>query len=46
MANSNDLFLSILALDAHNRGYHPGFAGLSDAIGGVTHVEKAQIAVS
>ena len=33
MATSADLFLSILALDAYNRGYNPGLSGLSDAIG-------------
>lgn len=33
MATERDLFLSILALDAYNRGYDPGMAGLSDAIG-------------
>jgi hypothetical protein len=29
MATSNDLFLAILALDAYNRGYHPGLSGLT-----------------
>ncbi len=32
MTMSKDLFLSILSMDAYNRGYHPGVAGLSDAV--------------
>ena len=31
MTMSKDLFLSILSMDAYNRGYNPGIAGLSDA---------------
>jgi hypothetical protein len=41
MANSNDLFMSILALDAYNRGYHPGYEGFSDAPG--TQIGNATI---
>lgn len=33
MTMSEDLFLSILSMDAYNRGYNPGIAELSDAIG-------------
>jgi hypothetical protein len=33
MATAQDLLLSILALDAYNRGYNSGMTGLSDAIG-------------
>ena len=33
IATSRDLFLSILALDAYNRGYKPGLLGLSEAPG-------------
>ena len=33
MVMSRDLFLSILSMDAYNRGYNPGIAGLSDAAG-------------
>jgi Ca2+-binding RTX toxin-like protein len=33
MAISKDLFLSILSMDAYNRGYNPGITGLSDAPG-------------
>ena len=29
MTISKDLFLSILSMDAYNRGYNPGIAGLS-----------------
>jgi hypothetical protein len=32
MTMSKDLFLSILSMDAYNRGYNPGIAGLSDAV--------------
>ena len=32
MTISKDLFLSILSMDAYNRGYNPGIAGLSDAV--------------
>ena len=35
MTISKDLFLSILSMDAYNRGYNPGIAGLSDATGNV-----------
>ena len=31
MTMSKDLFLSILSMDAYNRGYNPSIAGLSDA---------------
>jgi serralysin len=30
---NRDLFLAILAMDAYNRGYNAGIAGLSDAVG-------------
>ena len=33
MTMSKDLFLSILSMDAYNRGYIPGITGLSDANG-------------
>jgi hypothetical protein len=33
MTMSRDLFLSILSMDAYNRGYNPGIAGLSDTAG-------------
>ena len=33
MTISKDLFLSILSMDAYNRGYNPGIEGLSDAPG-------------
>lgn len=33
MTISKDLFLSILSMDAYNRGYAPGIAGLSGAPG-------------
>ena len=32
MTISKDLFLSILSMDAYNRGYNPSIAGLSDAV--------------
>ena len=32
MTISKDLFLSILSMDAYNRGYNPGIVGLSDAV--------------
>jgi hypothetical protein len=35
MTISKDLFLSILSMDAYNRGYNPGIAGLSGT--GVGH---------
>jgi hypothetical protein len=31
MTISKDLFLSILSMDAYNRGYNPGMAGLSQS---------------
>jgi hypothetical protein len=31
MTTTTDVMMSILALDAYNRGYAPGIAGLSDA---------------
>ena len=33
MTISNDLMLSILAMDSYNRGYYPGVAGLSASAG-------------
>ncbi|MGB3312950.1 MAG: hypothetical protein WBB85_00945 [Albidovulum sp.] len=33
MTASKDLLLSILSMDAYNRGYNPGITGLSDAPG-------------
>ena len=45
MTISKDLFLSILSMDAYNRGYNPGITGLSDApniqIGTATIVDAA-----
>ena len=44
MTISKDLFLSILSMDAYNRGYNPGIEGLSDApgtrIGNATSPQK------
>ena len=33
MTISKDLFLSILSMDAYNRGYNPGISNLSDGPG-------------
>ena len=41
MTISKDLFLSILSMDAYNRGYNPGIEGLSDAPG--TRIGNATI---
>jgi hypothetical protein len=43
MTISKDLFLSILSLDAYNRGYNPGIAGLYDAPGAGTGIGTASI---
>ncbi len=37
----SEVFKAILALDAYNRGYHPGIAGLSAATG--TKIGTAEI---
>ncbi|MEQ1718351.1 MAG: hypothetical protein ABL907_20610, partial [Hyphomicrobium sp.] len=44
MATERDLFLSILALDAYNRGYNPGITGLSEAAG--NQIGNATIALT
>jgi hypothetical protein len=48
MTMSKDLFLSILSMDAYNRGYNPGIAGLSEsgAIGNATLLTRAGLGVS
>jgi hypothetical protein len=45
---SKDLFLSILSMDAYNRGYNPGIAGLGDAgsIGNATLLTRGGLGVS
>jgi hypothetical protein len=40
---SKDLFLSILSMDAYNRGHNPGISGLSDASDGTIHIGNATI---
>lgn len=45
MTISKDLYLSILALDAYNRGYGPGFAGLGGAGTGVGSATILNIAL-
>ena len=41
MTISDDLFLSILAMDSYNRGYDPGIAGLTGtSIGNATPAQK------
>jgi hypothetical protein len=46
MTMSKDLFLSILSMDAYNRGYNPGIAGLSSsgAIGNATITSESDTA--
>ena len=48
MTMSTDLFLSILAMDAYNRGYNPGIdVGDSNGIGNATIVgQKADVNAS
>jgi hypothetical protein len=44
LAISKDLFLSILSMDAYNRGYNPGIANLGGAgtvIGSATLLNRA-----
>ena len=47
MTMSKDLFLSILSMDAYNRGYNPGIAGLAEtgAIGNATLIMRADLGV-
>lgn len=47
MTMSKDLFLSILSMDAYNRGYNPGIAGLAEtgAIGNATLITRADLGV-
>jgi hypothetical protein len=41
MTISKDLFLSILSMDAYNRGYNPGIAGLTgNSIGNATILDS------
>ena len=48
MTISKDLFMSILSMDAYNRGYTPGIAGLAETgkIGNATLLTRADIGVS
>jgi hypothetical protein len=48
MTISRDLFLSILSMDAYNRGYNPGIAGLGDTgqIGNATILSRNAIGVT
>ncbi|MGB5870285.1 MAG: hypothetical protein WBH04_08790 [Albidovulum sp.] len=43
MTVSKDLFLSILSMDAYNRGYVPGLDGLSDATDGTVKIGTATV---
>ena len=48
MTISKDLFLSILSMDAYNRGYNPGIANLGDTgqIGNATILLREALGVS
>jgi hypothetical protein len=43
MAISKDLFLSILSMDAYNRGYKPSIAGLDETSNGSAQIGNATV---
>ena len=43
MTVSKDLLLSILSMDAYNRGYNPGISGLNDTSNGSVKVGNATV---
>ena len=43
MTVSKDLLLSILSMDAYNRGYNPGISGLNDTSNGSVKVGNAAV---
>ena len=46
MAISKDLFLSILSMDAYNRGYNAGINGLSELSNGTAKLGPVQVVAS
>ena len=46
MTISKDLMLSILSMDAYNRGYNPGLANLSEATDGSVRIGTAAVSYS